>query len=161
MAHELVLHELAGEELAGYVVYLEASYAREMHELGGVALDEARQLAHDSTLELFPDGRPAAGHQLWRAVDGDGQPVGILWLARRDQGTVREHAWIYDIEVEAGRRGQGWGRLLMERAEQIALDWGLRSLRLNVFGDNEVARRLYRSRGFREQSVIMTKVLSE
>lgn len=124
MTHGLVLHELAGEELSTYVVQVEVAYARDMHELGGVALEEARQRAHESTLELFPDGRPAAGHQLWRAVDGDGEPVGVLWLARREQGTAHEHAWIYDIEVEPDRRGQGWGGLLMERAEEIARTGG-------------------------------------
>ncbi len=86
--------------------------------------------------------------------------MGLLWLAHRQPGTVREHAWIYDIEVEADRRGEGWGRRLLERAEAIAREWGLDSLQLNVFGDNEVARGLYRSAGFREQQVAMTKRLS-
>lgn len=159
MSSELRYVELVGDDLTGYLVHLEQSYAQDMHELGGVPVNEARQRARQSTLELFPDGQPGEGNQLWRAVDGDGAPVGILWLARRAKGTPGEHAWIYDIEVDLGRRGQGHGRTMIRRAEEITREWGLTSLRLNVFGDNHVARTLYRSQGFREESVTMSKAL--
>lgn len=158
-ASTLTLRELDDTELAEYVVRLEREYAAEMHGQGGVPLDEAAESARQSTVELFPGGRPAEGNRLWFALDDAGERVGVLWLAHREPGTTSAHAWIYDIEVEAGRRGQGWGRRLMEEAERITREWGLSSLRLNVFGDNEVARKLYRSQGFREQNVIMTKAL--
>ncbi|GAB3588923.1 hypothetical protein GCM10027446_00020 [Angustibacter peucedani] len=159
MSHDLRYEELAGDDLARYLVHLEQSYADDMHALGGVPLEEARERARQSMVELFPDGTPAPGNRLWRAVDGDGRAVGILWLAHRAAGTPGEHAWIYDVEVEADRRGEGFGRQLMQRAEEIAREWGLTSLRLNVFGDNEVARQLYRTQGFREEAVIMSKAL--
>lgn len=160
MPTDLVLRDLTDEELAHYLVHLEQSYADDMHRLGGVPEAVARADARESTLQLFPDGRPVDGHHLWRAEDGDGRPVGLLWLAHRQPGTVREHAYVYDIEVDADRRGEGWGRRLIERAEAITREWGLASLQLNVFGDNEVARSLYRSAGFREQQITMTKRLS-
>ena len=159
MVQQIVLRDLVGDELARYLVHLEASYAQDMHEQGGVPLEEARARSRADTDELFPDGRPAEHHRLWRAVDGEGAPVGVLWLARREVGTAQEHAWIFDIEVDPDRRGQGWGRLLMQEAERIAREWEQTSLRLNVFGDNEVARNLYRSQGFREQQVVMSKAL--
>jgi ribosomal protein S18 acetylase RimI-like enzyme len=155
----LTLRELDDADLAEYVVRLERDYAQEMHRLGGVPLDEARESARQSVLELFPGGRPAEGNRLWFGYDEAGERVGVLWLAHRQPGTAAAHAWIYDIEVESHRRGQGWGRRLMEEAERITREWGLSSLRLNVFGDNEVARNLYRSQGFREQNVIMTKAV--
>ncbi len=159
MSSDLRYVELVGDDLAAYLVHLERAYAQDMHELGGVPIDEARERARESTLELFPDGQPAEGNQLWRALDADGQPVGLLWMAQRAKGTPGEHAWVYDIEVEPGRRGEGHGRTLIQRAEEIARQWGLKSLRLNVFGGNEVARRLYRTQGFREEAVIMSKAL--
>ena len=158
---ELVLRDLTDEELAHYLVYLEQSYAADMHRLGGVPEAVAREDARQSTLHLFPDGRPREGHHLYRAVDDAGRPVGFLWLAHRQPGTVREDAYVYDIEIEADRRGEGWGRRLLERAESIAREWGVESLQLNVFGDNTVARQLYRSAGFREQQVVMTKRLTD
>jgi ribosomal protein S18 acetylase RimI-like enzyme len=159
MTDDLHLVDLLGDDLAVYLVHLEKSYAEDMSRLGGAPIEEARERARRSMLELFPDGQPAEGNQLWRAQDGDGRPVGVLWLARRDDGAGRPYAWIYDIEVEPDRRGQGWGRRLMVEAERISREWGLASLRLNVFGDNEVARNLYRSQGFREHAVVMGKDL--
>ena len=159
MPDDLTLVELTDHDLGEFIVRLEESYARDMHEQGGTPLVEARQHARETTLELFPGGRPAEGNRLWRALDQHGEPVGLLWLAHREAGTAAEHAWVYDIEVEPARRGEGWGRRLMQRAEEITREWGLSSLRLNVFGDNQVARNLYRSLGFREQNVIMTKAL--
>ena len=158
-ATSIALRELEDDELAEYVVRLEREYAVEMHRQGGVPLEEALEQSRQSTQELFPGGRPAEGNRLWFALDDAGERVGVLWLAHRQAGTTSAHAWIYDIEVEPERRGQGWGRRLMQEAERITREWGLTSLRLNVFGDNEVARGLYRSQGFREQNVIMTKAL--
>jgi ribosomal protein S18 acetylase RimI-like enzyme len=150
------LREPADDELAGYLEHLEADYARQMHELGGVPTEEALARSRASTLELFPDGRPAPGQWFRVATDADGQRVGVLWLARRDGGSA-PYGWVYDIEVVPARRGEGWGRALMLAAETVVRDWGLDTLRLNVFGDNEVARSLYTSLGFREQQVTMSK----
>jgi ribosomal protein S18 acetylase RimI-like enzyme len=158
---DLVLRDLTDAELARYLPYLEQSYADEMHRLGGVSEAVAREDARASTLQLFPDGRPVEGHHLWRAEDGEGRPVGLLWLAHRQPGTGREHAYVYDIEIDADRRGEGWGRRLLERAEAIAREWRAPFVQLNVFGDNEVARGLYRSAGYREQQVTMTKRLQD
>src|SRR3954452_18743638 len=110
MTDDLTLVELVGDDLARYLVHLETSYAQDMSEQGGAPIEEARERARLSMLELFPDGVPAEGNQLWRAHDGAGDVVGVLWLARRQDSTGDPYAWIYDIEVEADRRGQGWGR---------------------------------------------------
>ena len=58
-------------------------------------------------------------------------------------------SWIYDVEVAAEFRGKGYGRAAMIIGERAALDAGDTHLALNVFGDNEVAIRLYESMGYR------------
>jgi ribosomal protein S18 acetylase RimI-like enzyme len=158
MDDDLELVELSDAELATYAADLEASYADEMHRLGGYPLEEARERSRKSMAELFPSGRPAEGSAVWRAIDNAGEQVGVLWLAQRHE-SGSTFAWIYDVEVVQSRRGQGHGRRLMEHAERLAREWGASTLRLNVFGDNEVARNLYRRQGFREQNVIMSKEL--
>src|SRR3954452_19562718 len=139
----LQLVELTSDELPAYITQLEAAYAEEMHKQAGYPLEEARERSRTSTLELFPGGRPAPGNVLYRALDAAGEPVGLLWLAKRTENGST-FAWIYDIEVVRSRRGEGHGRRLMEQAEQIAREWGVPTLRLNVFGGNQVARTLYR-----------------
>jgi len=61
------------------------------------------------------------------------------------------------LKIEEQERGRGYGRAAMELAEKEARRRGLERLELNVFGDNHAARSLYRSLGYREAAVIMTK----
>ena len=48
---------------------------------------------------------------------------------------------------------------MMSHAEQFVAEHGGRSLSLNVFGFNDVARSLYRSMGYREVAISMKKPL--
>jgi ribosomal protein S18 acetylase RimI-like enzyme len=61
---------------------------------------------------------------------------------------VADTAWIFDIEVFAEHRGRGLGRALLSAAEEEVARHGAANLGLNVFGSNEVARRLYESAGY-------------
>ncbi|WP_460445078.1 GNAT family N-acetyltransferase [Angustibacter aerolatus] len=153
------LRAMSDDEVREYVQRIEVEYAEDMHTNGGLTLEVARERARASTEELAPEGRFGPEHRVWVAEDDDGERVGVLWLARRETGTADEHAWVYDIEVDAARRGQGWGRRLLAAAEAESRAWGQTSLRLNVFGGNAVARRLYTSAGFAESSITMTKAL--
>jgi len=56
-------------------------------------------------------------------------------------------------------RGRGFGRRLMELLEDRAAALGLRRIELNVFGHNEVARRLYEELGYVEMSRQLFKEL--
>ena len=53
----------------------------------------------------------------------------------------------------------GLGRATMELLESEVRDRGLENVELNVFGGNEIARKLYRSLGFDERFVQMGKRL--
>ena len=67
--------------------------------------------------------------------------------------------WLYEIELDEAARGRGLGREAMIEFEARARDLGAEKLALNVFGGNEVARSLYRSLGYVEESVQMGKRL--
>jgi ribosomal protein S18 acetylase RimI-like enzyme len=73
----------------------------------------------------------------------DGDRVGILWLALRE-----DRAYVFDVEADAAHRGQGHGRTLMLLAETQALAAGRRLVGLNVFVGNTPAERLYESLGY-------------
>lgn len=62
--------------------------------------------------------------------------------------TVADEAEILTIAVLPEFRGQGIGRLLVERASDLAASAGARSLFLEVAEDNRAARALYRAAGF-------------
>jgi ribosomal protein S18 acetylase RimI-like enzyme len=121
----------------------------------GQSPDEARARAEAEWSVYFPGGRPAAGHRLYRVVDGE-SPAGTLWLGPapdEQPGT----AWIYYVEVDQELRGRGHGKATMLLAEQEAAAHGDRKLALNVFGGNMAARHLYESVGYRATAINMVK----
>jgi ribosomal protein S18 acetylase RimI-like enzyme len=157
VTNELRLRPMTTEELPAYIARLEVEYAVELHESAGISLQAAKEESRQSTIESFPEGRVGPNEQVWVAEDATGSRVGVLWMAHREPGTPKEHAWIYDIEVDEARRGEGWGRKLLDLAEEQTRALGLTSLRLNVFGQNTIARELYRTQGFAESRVTMVK----
>jgi ribosomal protein S18 acetylase RimI-like enzyme len=58
-------------------------------------------------------------------------------------------------------RGRGYGRCLMELAQEEAEGMGIARIELNVYGDNPRARALYESLGYVEMSRQMYKVLDD
>jgi ribosomal protein S18 acetylase RimI-like enzyme len=67
--------------------------------------------------------------------------------------------FIYDIRLDERFRGRGYGKAAMEFAEEEARRLGVGRVALNVFGGNEVARNLYRSLGYQENAIAMSKTL--
>ena len=62
--------------------------------------------------------------------------------------------------IDPDLRGRGLGRRAMELVEREVRARGLERVELNVFGGNAVARSLYRSLGYAERAVIMSKELT-
>jgi len=83
------------------------------------------------------------------AKDKNNDSIGFIWLIESTSGfTAAAFAWIMCIYVEAGFRGKGIGRKLMELGEDWARERGLIDVILNVSNENEVAIQLYESLGF-------------
>jgi GNAT superfamily N-acetyltransferase len=116
--------------------------------------DEARRIAGQQYGELFPDHRPAPGQYAY-CVLGDDGPIGWLVLGRRgaDEGAF----WVWDVKIVESERGKGHGRTTMLLAEEAAREAGAKTLGLNVFGRNTVARNLYESLGYSTLAIQMQK----
>ena len=100
---------------------------------------------------MLPDGLATAETWIW-AVETDRRRVGTVFVGIRGG-----EAWLYDITIDPDERGKGFGRAAM-----VAVEAELRSLRhatvaLNVWGGNVIARDLYTSLGYVEESVHMRK----
>ncbi len=118
---------------------------------------EKAPAASDREMEsMFPSGRPNDDHAVFDVVD-DGEVVGVLWIGLRDRAAG---SWyVYDIAIDEAFRGRGLGRATMLLAETEARARGARSIGLNVFGFNTVARRLYESLGYEPTAIQMQKPL--
>jgi len=149
---------MLADELAGWHEQHVTAYVADRVSAGETP-EEARRVIDQQHEQYFPDGRPAAGHEVLMA-EVDGAAVGIAWWGphpRRPQDTTA--AWVYDIELAEQHRGRGLGRQLLAALEARVRAAGVRDLSLNVFGDNATARRLYTSTGYREVTIVMTKSL--
>ena len=86
---------------------------------------------------------------LLAAVTDDGTIAGVLTLVFFDIPTYCK-AWIEDVITDAQYRGQGIGRALVERAVEMANNYGADGIYLTSRPSREVARALYRKIGFEE-----------
>jgi ribosomal protein S18 acetylase RimI-like enzyme len=81
--------------------------------------------------------------------DDEGGYAGHLWLTEQDDlRTGLPRLWVTTMAIVRKHRSRGWGRLLVEKAEEVARARGLDSIGLGVDADNVVARKLYEEMGF-------------
>jgi GNAT superfamily N-acetyltransferase len=147
----VTLRPLREDEFPAWDAAHRREYERGLVEHARMAPAEARAKVERDLAAVLPEGLATAGTHVW-AVEADGRGVGTIFLGVRDGG-----AWLYDITIAAAERGRGYGRAAMLALEHEVRTLGFERLALNVWGGNEVARGLYRSLGYAEDSVHMSK----
>lgn len=135
-----------------------ASYAQEMVDSGMLPPDAARARSAEQHAEFLPQEQATPGMHLLRVLDGDGLPVGVLWVGPhpRKEGA----GFVYDVAIDEPRRREGHGRAAMLTAEAIGRREGWREIGLNVFGPNTRAQTLYQSLGYLVVNTNMAKPLT-
>lgn len=124
----------------------------------------ARLLAELGRPEVTPDRELEARRVYLRHIarpdtaslvaELDGRIVGFMSLEFRDRlNQTRPQAWIPDIIVAEGARGQGIGKALLSRAIQLARQRGCWSLVLDSGYHRQVAHQLYKSAGMRDEGL--------
>ena len=153
------LRPMNQDEFASWLPRARDRYAMEIARSGGGSDEEAaRRKAIEDAEQLFPDGQPSPDQFVF-VVEADGEAVGEFWFAERATSFGR-CLWIYDIRIDDAYRGRGYGRAAMLFAEAEARQRGFSRIGLNVFGGNDIARSLYRSLGYEENAIFMSKAVS-
>ncbi|WP_138947139.1 N-acetyltransferase [Plantibacter sp. M259] len=150
------LVRMPADRLRGWMLAANAQYRLERIEAGETEA-EATAKAAQSLAETFPAGRLQVGHLVFEVVL-DEAAVGALWIGPRSTSHPDEW-WIWDVEIDESFRGRGLGRQAMQLAETAAKEQGAKTLGLNVFGFNRIARGLYESLGYETMAVQMRKAL--
>jgi RimJ/RimL family protein N-acetyltransferase len=65
----------------------------------------------------------------------------------------------FDLCIEEGFRGSGYGKRIMLLIEEKAREFGIQKIGLDVFSYNDVVRRLYEGIGYEVSSLNMIKRL--
>ncbi len=112
------------------------------------------------TPQLSRSAPPPGEQELERVVQSDstrllvakldGAIVGSLTLALFSVPTGLR-AWIEDVVVDEGVRGQGIGAALNQEALKVARDQGARTVDLTSRPSREAANRLYQRLGFKQR----------
>ena len=149
----IALRPLREDEYGAWDAAHRAEYERGLVEHVGMPPAQAQAKVERDVSYVLPDGLATADTHIW-AVEDDGRVVGTVFVGSRDGG-----AWLYDITIAEPERGKGYGRAAMTALEDELRALGHATIGLNVWGNNEVARGLYRSLGWAEESVHMRKTL--
>lgn len=153
------LRPFASRDFSAFMKISVPNYAREIAKARGLSRTEALARSKKEFKQLLPKGTQTADNFLWVLVADDiGKAVGTLWIACSGAGTRRK-AFIYDIRLEARYQNRGYGRQTLHALELWAKQNKVKSLALNVFSHNPRAYHLYKSFGFEERSVQMSKTL--
>lgn len=151
MPPEVELRPLREDEFGDWDAAHRREYARGLVEHAGLAPAQAEAKVERDLRAVLPDGLATENVHVWAAEAG-GRRVGTIFLGLRGG-----EAWLYDITIDEAERGRGFGRAAMLALEHETRALGFDRLALNVWGGNEVARGLYRSLGYAEDSVHMSK----
>jgi ribosomal protein S18 acetylase RimI-like enzyme len=147
------LRPLRDDEYAAWDEAHRAEYERGLVAFAGMTPEAARAKAEHDVPAVLPQGLATSDTWIW-AVEADGRRVGTVFLGVRGGG-----AFLYDITIDAAERGRGHGRAAMLALENHVRRLGYDGVTLNVWGGNTVARGLYDSLGYVEESVHMRKRL--
>ena len=148
------LRELLDDELQEWLTAARRFYMDDLERHAGMTSAEAKVKARRDHEALFPGGKSKEGQHLFVIEDESEEAIGRLFFAMRPGGV-----WLYEIELEERVRGSGLGREAMLAFEERARELGVAKVTLNVSGGNEIARSLYHSLGYVEESVHMGKRL--
>jgi ribosomal protein S18 acetylase RimI-like enzyme len=123
------------------IVYLVDAYARD-------PMGNGCGLPTDVRDRLIPGLRQHPTSLVFLAYDGE-EPVGIaVCFVGFSTFAARPLINIHDLAVVPEYRGQGVGRMLLERVEAQGRELGYCKLTLEVRADNQRAQRLYAKVGF-------------
>ena len=95
---------------------------------------------------------------LWVIEEG-GQAQGFLWATIITTLVEEKLGYIKNVYVVPERRGLGWAKLLVRRAEDWMRTMAVRKSALDVTCQNETAVALYESCGYRVQRYRMERLL--
>lgn len=154
----VTLLPLPADQFPAWFRRCQAEYAADLVATG-VDPEVAASQAAQSLESAFPSGGPTAANAVFLLVDTAQATVGYLWVGR-DTSDDPASWWVWDVVVDAGSRGKGYGRASMLLAEDYARSQGATSLGLSVFGFNTAARGLYESLGYETTSIKMRKQLT-
>ena len=146
---------MSSEDYGPFMEELIEGYAASHVRAGRWTPEEGVPEARKETSHLLPQGRDTPGHLFFTILsDAPETNAGALWLAAEPRG-----GFVYYLVVAPPFLRRGYAEQAMRLAEDVLREKGETRVSLHVFGDNVIARNLYKKLGYAETNVIMAKSL--
>lgn len=152
------LRSMTEEEFQAFLARNIEDYAQEKVRAGSWTAAEALQRSREDHHSLLPQGLASQEQHLYTIVL-DGEPAGQLWLST-DPKLGEATGFIYDLFVAESFRRRGIATQAMLQLEKLAVQLGVKTLALHVFGHNAGARALYEELGYSITDINMAKPLA-
>ena len=110
-------------------------------------IDQRRYLRKKTKRALFKEYCTEPGGLF--ILEYDREKAGFLWLnTRYDEWKDDFYIYLHFVFVAPQFRGMGFGKLLMEKADEYTRQKGIRRLYLGTHGMNTKAHQLYKNAGY-------------
>jgi GNAT superfamily N-acetyltransferase len=144
---------------AEYVKRPDPNYAHQRVASGQWEASTAVEQARASFDELLPQGLATPDNHLFDIIDDWNETaVGAVWITVRERAG-KPTAYIVDMFIEPEVRHKGHASRALQILEDKVREMGLAGIGLHVFGDNDVAHRLFQRRHYDPMSIFMFKWL--
>lgn len=156
-AKSVRFREMTEEEYLQYSEFNIQNYASERARHFKRPFEEELATAKEQVGELLKDGLHTKAHFISKIIDAEnGEAVGHIWFHVNE---AKKSAFLYDIMVEEGFRGKGYGKAALHELEVRLREMGIGQVALHVFADNNLAISLYSKQGYYVASHNMQKDL--
>jgi ribosomal protein S18 acetylase RimI-like enzyme len=146
-------------EFEAYLEKTVPEYAADKMRAGDWPEEEALELSRKSYQMLLAQGVKTEHNYLFRIqIEETGEKIGTLWMKHE---APRPHGFIFDIVLDEGQRGKGYGKQAMLALEEFAKGLELETIGLHVFAHNPAATHLYERLGYVVTSQNMVKRLED
>jgi ribosomal protein S18 acetylase RimI-like enzyme len=154
----ILLRPISPQDYSTFLEQAAETYAAGAADSGEMTYEQARLRAHADLTTLLPAGLQTPG-MLLRTISSGNQPVGHIWLGLRGPADAK-YGWVWSVHVDPQHRSRGHAGEAIRLAEAEARTlFGITEVRLNVFGANRGAVRLYERLGYAVTSQVMRKVV--
>jgi ribosomal protein S18 acetylase RimI-like enzyme len=134
------------------------NYAQEKIKAENLSIEDGYKIANTTFDSLLPQGLLTKSQYLYFVFNYD-QEIGWFWFGKKVEGK-KEFGYIYDIYLLPEHRGKGYGKNLMSVIESEIKSLGFKTIRLQVFGHNTIAQKLYLNSGFHITNIMMNKEIT-
>jgi ribosomal protein S18 acetylase RimI-like enzyme len=145
---------MSKEEFEIYKRKMYEEYAKVLAENLLIPYEEALARAEDQIDTIWNEDIKKGKNYGYNVITGNNEHVGRIWVF---VNYSYKKAFIYDIRIFPKYQKKGFAKSAIKELEETLKKENVKSLELNVFGNNKVAYNLYKNLGFHETHINLMK----